>query len=96
MDQDQARHDVGPDLDPTCLTLPDGIIERIFFQKAKMILKIKKSADDKNIQNYPVGKEQEVAMVLSLGAITRRGGGRVEQLVPLFLMEMFLAPRLVV
>ena len=52
LDPDQAWQNVRPDLDPNCLTLWWYSWKN--FSK-KMILK-KKSADNKSMQNYPVGK----------------------------------------
>ena len=44
LDQDQARQNVGPDLDPICLALKE-IYENVDFEK--------KSADDKQHENFP-------------------------------------------
>ena len=53
LDPDQARHNVGPDLDPSCLTL--WWYSSKNFRK-KLILK--KSADNnKSMKNHPEGKE---------------------------------------
>ena len=49
---DQARHNVGPDLDPNCLT-PTSFL-KVF---KKMILKKKSLDDKKSMDNYPVGKQ---------------------------------------
>ena len=53
MDPDQARQNVGPDLDPKCLAL---------MYLKKLILK-KQSADDKNMQN------ELISYVLTLKAM---------------------------
>ena len=50
---DQARQNVGPDLDPNCLTL--SCYSRKNFSK-KFIVKKKISRGQKSMQNYPVGK----------------------------------------
>ena len=52
LDQDQARHNVGPDLDPNCLTLRWYSVK-----KSKKMILIKISRWQKNMQNYPGGKE---------------------------------------
>ena len=53
VDPDQARQNVGPDLDSNCLTLM--VFRKEFFEKDDFE---KNSADHKNsMQNYTVGKE---------------------------------------
>ena len=45
LDPDQAQQNVGPDLDPDCLTIWCYFWKKFFFKK--LILKRKKSADNK-------------------------------------------------
>ena len=62
MDPDQARQNVGSDLDPKLLGPQMGFLKE--FLKKKMILK--KSADNKkkkNMQNYPVASRQRVQLM---------------------------------
>ena len=53
LDPDQARQNIGPDLDPNCLT-PRWYLWKDFWEN----LILNKSADDKKIvKNYPACKE---------------------------------------
>ena len=52
LDQDQDRQDVGPDLEPNCVTLI--VLLKEFFRKSCFW---KKSDDKKIMENYPSCKE---------------------------------------
>ena len=49
MDPDQDRQNVGPDLDPNCLSLSDSVLERTFFGEVNFI---NKSGDKKSVKSY--------------------------------------------
>ena len=51
LDQDQDQQNVGPDLDPNCLTL---LVFNKFFKKVDLKKKI--SRQNKSIQNYPIDR----------------------------------------
>ena len=52
LDPDQARQNVGPDLDPNCLTLM--VFMQEFFEKVNLK---KNPQTKKSMQNYPACKE---------------------------------------
>ena len=55
LEPDQDRQNVGPDLDPNCLTLSGSVPERVSLKK--LILKKSVAEDNKSMKNYPAFKE---------------------------------------
>ena len=55
LEPDQDRQNIGPDLDPNCLTLSGSVPERVSLKK--LILKKSVAEDNKSMKNYPACKE---------------------------------------
>ena len=58
LDPDQARHNVGPDLDPSCLTavITERIFEKCYVEKYLQTTKI--------VKNYPACREFNAFQIL--------------------------------
>ena len=78
LDPDQARQNVGPDLDPNCLTLMVFLKE--FFETVDFEKKI--SRRQKSMQNYPACKRLMLLTLKSNSLMTQLGLRKMAAQIP--------------